>query len=65
MRLFFVLLFCAYWGVVSAQAPKSPVTVDLAQALQKKLVSIAVEATGGYHGECLKVVCKNLNLFNL
>jgi hypothetical protein len=60
MRLFFVLLFCAYWGVVSAQAPKSPVTVDLAQALQKKLVSIAVEATGGYHGECLKVVCKNL-----
>jgi hypothetical protein len=60
MRLFHLFLFLACSGSLLAQKPKAPTSFDLAEALQKKLVSVSVEGTGGHQGESLKLVCKNL-----
>jgi hypothetical protein len=60
MRLTCFLLFVLLAGSVVAQKSKPPVTVTLSEALQKKWVSVRVEALGGHQGERLKVVCQNL-----
>ena len=60
MRLLSIAFFFASSAALFAQKTKAQTTFDLVEALQKKLVSIQVEGTGGYHGECLKIVCKNL-----
>ncbi len=60
MRHLCLFFFLAFSGPVFSQKTNTQTTFDLAEALQKKLVSLSVEGTGGYHGEALKVVCKNL-----
>ncbi len=60
MRYFSLLVFLVFCSPVFAQKTKPQTTFELSEALQKKLVSITVEGTGGYQGEALKVVCKNL-----
>lgn len=35
--------------------------INLEDAIHQKLVSIEIKGTGGYTGESLKIVCKNLN----
>jgi hypothetical protein len=61
---FMLLLFC-----LGAAAQKSPAsknkpavtTLDLTEAVQQKKVSVTVEGNGGYTGEALKIICKNLS----
>ena len=60
MRLLALFLSLSFSGLVFGQKAKAPTTFDLAEALQKKLVSVSVEGTGGHQGESLKLVCKNL-----
>lgn len=60
MRHLFLLIFLVFSSAVLAQTAKPQTTFDLAEAVKKKLVSFTVEGTGGYQGEVLKVVCKNL-----
>lgn len=60
MRLLSLFLFLTLSGAIFGQKNKPQTTFDLADALQKKLVCFSVEGNGGYHGDCLKVVCHNL-----
>lgn len=60
MRHLYLLALLAFTCPIFAQKTKPQITFELAEALQKKLVSLRVEGTGGHQGETLKVVCKNL-----
>lgn len=60
MRLLSTLLLITFSSLLFGQNTKPPTTVTLSEALQKKLLSLSVEGTGGHQGESLKVVCKNL-----
>lgn len=57
-----LLLFLLLAANLPAQ--KSPQTkqrnFDVQEALSQKLISVTVQGTGGHHGACLKVTCKNL-----
>lgn len=60
MRQLSTVLFLTFSFTLLGQKTKAPTLFELSDALQKKLVSITVEGTGGHQGESLKVVCKNL-----
>lgn len=62
----FLLLFYPVFAQSKAKpaAPK-PITYDLSDALAKKLVALDIQGTGGYQGEGLKVVCRNLRAQSL
>lgn len=56
-----IALFGLLWAATSfAQDTKPPKVFDLNEALHQNLVSLSVEGLGGYHGESLKLQCKNL-----
>lgn len=59
MRATFTLLLVGILSTVFGQKVQSP--YNLAEALQKKLITLSVEGVGGYHGESLKMVCKNVS----
>lgn len=50
------LLLCVQFNFLQAQE-----RVTLAQALDQKLVRIAIQATGGYQGEALRLLVENLS----
>lgn len=61
MRLIPMLLLLACSATLYGQKTTANRTYELSEALQKKLVSFSVEGTGGYQGESLKVLIKNLS----
>ena len=55
-----LLAFSAISQNKSKPVSSKPATYDLAEALSKKLVALDINGTGGYQGECLKIICRNL-----
>lgn len=60
MRICYLFICLLCLQVAAAQKNKPLGTLDLREALDRKLLSIQVEGTGGHQGESLKMVCKNL-----
>jgi hypothetical protein len=54
----FVLLLASQ--MLSAQTTKPSATLDLREAIQKKLVKVETVGLGGHSGESIKVACKSL-----
>ncbi|MEL6591476.1 MAG: hypothetical protein AAFQ68_15405 [Bacteroidota bacterium] len=52
---------CALFCIVLFSSALAQERITIEDALQQKLVRIAIQGTGGYRGECLKVLIQNLS----
>lgn len=60
----FLLFLCFCVAAQKSSPPKkqpTTTTLDLSEAVQQKKISVTVEGNGGYTGDALKIICKNLS----
>lgn len=55
------MICCALFCCVSSISLLAQERITLEQALDQKLVRLAIQGTGGYQGECLRVMIQNLS----